>query len=48
MLNMDFACPKKGSRKLDATTVYEINPKRDPYMDTPKRTPNTWLWGTQS
>ena len=48
MLNMDFACPKKGNRKLDATTVYEINPKRDPHMDTPKRTPNTWLWGTQS
>ena len=35
--------------KLDATTVHEINPKRNPQMDAPKlckRTPNTWLWGT--
>ena len=30
MLNMDFACPKKGNRTLDATTVNEINVKRDP------------------
>ena len=35
--------------KLDATTVHEINPKRNPQIDAPKfckRTPNTWLWGT--